>query len=73
MKTELILSESTVRSRAARKGLKVQKARSTWGNCFGLNSAYRVIDLSTNMCVLGGDGNGYGCSLDECAEFVANS
>jgi hypothetical protein len=67
------VNESKVRSQATRKGLKLEKARSIYGNNWVPDRAYRVVDRYRNVVVFGGHPNGYGCSLEDCAEFVQNS
>lgn len=69
--TDIKPTESLVRSQAIRKGLKLEKARSFVGNYWGPSKAFRVIDSNRNVVVCGGWANDYGCSLDECAEFIA--
>lgn len=71
--TDVELNESTVRSQATRRGLKLEKARTFVGNHLGPSKAFRVIDRHRKVVVFGGSTNGYGCSLDECAAFIANS
>jgi hypothetical protein len=63
-------TETSVRAMAKRRGLQVQKGRSAAARYYGPSMQYRVVDASTNFVVLGGRINDYGCSLDECAQFI---
>ena len=64
MQTEL--NESTVRSRAKRRGYKVWKARGR--EHINNRGQYMLVDASRNTVALGGD---YDASLDEISTWLA--
>lgn len=63
------LPEFTVRRRAIKVGLKLQKSRSRNQDWPGYGT-YRLMQTNNNLVVFGGNNDTYGATLADCEQFI---
>lgn len=63
------LTERNVRATARKAGLKLQKGRARVAGGYGTETSYWITDPDINFVVFGGP-NGYGRSLEQCADYL---
>ena len=70
MKTNNTMNnESTIRRRAKKLGLTLQKSRSRNKQWPGYGT-YRLLDASRNLVIYGGNHDTFGATLEDCANYV---
>jgi len=63
------LTESSLRHRAKKHGLKLQKSRSR-NHAWPGYGTYRVLQADNKLVVFGGSHDTYGASLADCEQFI---
>ena len=69
--TEEKIRENRLRRTADRQGLRLEKSRRRDPRAWDFGT-YQIVDLYTNLLVLGDHNRGYGCDLDEIEAYLTS-